>query len=234
MAHFPTGFPTSFPSGFPTSFPSGTTVTYVVTATSSPSYTPNPNPNYPPGTGGSGNETDSGSPPPQHHNFWDKLALGAKAGILAAIVISAIIVLAIAIWYCCGCCGLRKARARRNAIRRPSAGSDTMPLSDRQGNSRTLVYTPTIPVSTSPPPMREAPPPLYTENTPPQHTSIQGGITHARDEEAAGVVSDGKTPLSEIPFEDVVLNTPASASSARSFGDTHLGHGGDTTGHTNS
>jgi hypothetical protein len=84
------------------------------------------------------------------------------------------------------------------------------------------------------PPMTEAPPPTYAEITPPQHTFIEGGITHVRDEEE-GIISDGKTPLSEIPFEDVVLDyTPSSSSSARNFENSHLRLGGDTTGHTNS
>lgn len=76
-------------------------------------------------------------------------------------------------------------------------------------------------------------PPLYAEVAPPQHTTISGGITHVREEEE-GIISDGKTPLSEIPFEDVILDHSPSEGSARNFGDRHLRLGGDTTGHTNS
>jgi hypothetical protein len=88
----------------------------------------------------------------------------------------------------------------------------------------------------------DLPPPQYAEVVPPQHQTIAGGITHVREEEE-GVISDGKTPLSEIPFEDVVLDQPVSAgsgsgsgspSSAREFAMRHHGLGGDTRGHTNS
>jgi hypothetical protein len=88
----------------------------------------------------------------------------------------------------------------------------------------------------------DPPPPQYEETAPHQHQTIAGGITHVREEEE-GVISDGKTPLSEIPFEDVVLDHPVSAgsasgsgspSSAREFAMRHHGLGGDTRGHTNS
>lgn len=53
-----------------------------------------------------------------------------------------------------------------------------------------------------------------------------------------GMIADGKTPLSEIPFEDVVL-APASSSSSTSsanqgFAAMHHTGMGDTRGHTNS
>jgi hypothetical protein len=80
----------------------------------------------------------------------------------------------------------------------------------------------------------DAPPPQYQEAVPPRHQTIAGGITHVREEEE-GVISDGKTPLSEIPFEDVVLSSASSeSSSARDFGQRHHGGGGNTYGHTNS
>jgi hypothetical protein len=75
---------------------------------------------------------------------------------------------------------------------------------------------------------------------PPQHQTVEGGITHVRDEEE-GVISDGKTPLSEIPFEDVRLEEVESSSGSGSsssanatFGERHHAMGGDTRGHTNS
>jgi hypothetical protein len=79
----------------------------------------------------------------------------------------------------------------------------------------------------------DAPPPQYAEVVPPRHTRIAGGVTNVREEEE-GVISDGKTPLSEIPFEDVVLSSASSSNSARDFGRVHHGAGGNTFGHTNS
>jgi hypothetical protein len=52
------------------------------------------------------------------------------------------------------------------------------------------------------------------------------------------VVADGKTPLSEIPFEDVMLEQSSSSSSTSSanqaFETVHHNGIGDTRGHTNS
>jgi len=82
---------------------------------------------------------------------------------------------------------------------------------------------------------------------PPQHQTLAGGIAPVRTSVPPGeefnVVADGKTPLSEIPFEDVDLGTaltqPSSSSSAsgsgsRTFEETHHTGIGDTRGHTNS
>jgi hypothetical protein len=81
-------------------------------------------------------------------------------------------------------------------------------------------------------------PPSYEEVVPPQHQRLAGGIpnnTNTTSEEDDAVVSDGKTPLSEIPFEDVVLDHVSSQSSgSRGFDQMHHGAGGDTRGHTNS
>lgn len=80
----------------------------------------------------------------------------------------------------------------------------------------------------------DAPPPLYEEAVPPEHQYVAGGATYVREDDEQGIISDGKTPLSEIPFEDVVLDHSPSEGSARSFGERHHGLGGDTTGHVNS
>ena len=83
---------------------------------------------------------------------------------------------------------------------------------------------------------------MYAEVAPPEHQTVAGGIRDANEvqrvEDESAVVSDGKTPLSEIPFEDVVLERHASesessGSSSRGFEQRHHGIGGDTTGHTN-
>ena len=63
-------------------------------------------------------------------------------------------------------------------------------------------------------------------------------MLHGGEAEEDGVVADGKTPLSEIPFEDVVLDPPSSSSSTSSanqaFAAMHHDGMGDTRGHTNS
>jgi len=82
-------------------------------------------------------------------------------------------------------------------------------------------------------------PPVYEEVAPPQHQTLARGLRSAeevqREEVEEAVVSDGKTPLSEIPFEDVVLerHPSESESSSRGFEQRHHGMGGDTRGHTN-
>lgn len=83
---------------------------------------------------------------------------------------------------------------------------------------------------------------MYAEVAPPEHQTVAGGMRDANEvqriEEESAVVSDGKTPLSEIPFEDVVLErhvseSESSGSSSRGFEARHHGMGGDTRGHTN-
>lgn len=101
----------------------------------------------------------------------------------------------------------------------------------------------------------DVPPPQYEEHVPPAHQRLAGGMPRRGDqiqpmpeeEEGMGMVADGKTPLSEIPFEDVVL-TPTNRSQAsgsasssgssgggRDFGERHAmdNGGGNTFGHTN-
>lgn len=98
-------------------------------------------------------------------------------------------------------------------------------------------------------------PPSYEEAVPATHQRLAGGVVQrggpisfappVDEEDGAGMVADGKMPLSEIPFEDVVLeqqtsNSGESASSAssfheggRDFSSRHAQSGGDTTGHSN-
>jgi hypothetical protein len=168
-----------------------------------------------------------------NQNVWGDLASGAKIAIYLVAVGIVLIILA-SIWCCCGCCmGGRRCGKRQRPPGQENRGDlplSTMPGAERRGrqDDRALDGDP--------------PPPQYEETVPHQHQTIAGGITHVREEEE-GVISDGKTPLSEIPFEDVVLDHPVSAgsasgsgspSSAREFATRHHGLGGDTRGHTNS
>jgi hypothetical protein len=155
-------------------------------------------------------------------NFWNNMAQGAKGGVIFVIVIGVMLIIAFSIWYCCGCCGLRARRRKR--IEATENANRSVPLH--------TVHNQATDVNRGVP-LGEVPPPRYEESVPLQHQRIEGGITHVREEEE-GIISDGKTPLSEIPFEDVVLDYSPSEGSARGFGDRHHGLGGDTTGHTNS
>jgi hypothetical protein len=151
-------------------------------------------------------------------NFWNNMAQGAKGGVIFVIVIGVMLIIA----FCCGCCGLRARRRKR--IEATENANRSVPLH--------TVHNQATDVNRGVP-LGEVPPPRYEESVPLQHQRIEGGITHVREEEE-GIISDGKTPLSEIPFEDVVLDYSPSEGSARGFGDRHHGLGGDTTGHTNS
>lgn len=104
----------------------------------------------------------------------------------------------------------------------------------------------------------DVPPPQYEEHVPPAHQRLAGGMARRGDQmqiqpmveedDGMGVVADGKTPLSEIPFEDVVLTptngsqasgsaspSPSGSEGGRDFGERHaMGNGGGNTyGHTN-
>lgn len=171
-------------------------------------------------------------------DFWEKLAAGAKVGIIVAIVIGVLIIVLLSVWFCCGCCGLRRKNAKRNEALHPRPDTDTVPLQNRQPpvttmNTLNRMASTVNRMASTRTRNSGIAPPLYEEVAPPQHITIAGGITHVREEEE-GIISDGKTPLSEIPFEDVVLDHSPSEGSARNFGDRHLRLGGDTTGHTNS
>lgn len=82
-------------------------------------------------------------------------------------------------------------------------------------------------------------PPSYEEVVP-AHLRVATGpprILHVGEGED-GMIADGKTPLSEIPFEDVMLEPSSSSSSMSSanqaFQNVHHNGMGDTRGHTNS
>lgn len=73
-------------------------------------------------------------------------------------------------------------------------------------------------------------PPRYEEVV---HAGIAPVVLRTNDEEDS-VVADGKTPLSEIPFEEVSnVGSQSSGSASRSFAEVHHDGLGDTRGHTN-
>lgn len=145
-------------------------------------------------------------------------------------VVGVLLLAAIGMWYC-----YRKGQRKRILAENSRIGDNfrsegSLPLHNIR----------------SPPPVHRAagvegeePPPMYAEVIQPGHQRIAGGITNVREEEE-GIISDGKMPLSEIAFEDVVLErsrSGGSGSSSRSPGNgfqNHHGMGGDTSGHTNS
>jgi hypothetical protein len=170
-------------------------------------------------------------------NFWEALAGGARVGVVCVVVFGLLCIVLFSAWFCCGCChGRRCGRKRIRPATQENRGD--LPLSTIGGAER----------RTRPDEGRvdaDPPPPQYAEAVPPQHQTIEGGITHVREEreEEEGIISDGKTPLSEIPFEDIALGHPVSAgsgsgsgspSSAREFALRHHAQEGDTRGHTNS
>ncbi|RDL37528.1 uncharacterized protein BP5553_04961 [Venustampulla echinocandica] len=171
-------------------------------------------------------ETSPSASNPGHDpedSLFERLTSGSKAGVAMAIVIGVVVVIILSAWFCCNCCGLRK---RRNPPHNNPRVTNVMPLHTMQNR------VPPVPVATHPP--GEAPPPAYEEVVRPQHPRVMTDVPHTREEDA-GVISDGKTPLSEIPFEDVVLDHASSqSSSSRTFEQNHHGFGGDTRGHTNS
>ena len=82
-------------------------------------------------------------------------------------------------------------------------------------------------------------PPKYEEVVPIQHQKLAGGMAHEGAGED-GIVADGKTPLSEMTFEDVVVGDhtmsqgESSTSASRRFMAVHHNGMGDMSGHTNS
>lgn len=160
---------------------------------------------------------------PTNRSQWERWDGGVKGGVMAAAVVVALIIIALGIWFCCG--GKRKWRSATK-----QEDGTTLPL-------HTVIRNCSFrnrPQEQQAAAGGDAPPPRYEEVVPNQHQRLAGGIAHATEEDD-GVVADGKTPLSEIPFEDVVLDsTPSESSSSRSFAERHHHGPGNTTGHTNS
>jgi len=168
----------------------------------------------------------------------DGMAHGAKAVVVIVTLLGVAAIVLASIWFCCG----GKARwARRKAARQQ--GAAVLPLHTISG--QTQEQSRELPQSAAEPvvhPAGDLPPPSYEEVVPARHQRLAGGLPtrNEEEEEGDGLVVDGKTPLSEIPFEDVVLDhspsgSSSSASSAnQSFSARHHNQHGDTNGHTNS
>ncbi|KAH6722240.1 hypothetical protein DL95DRAFT_96569 [Leptodontidium sp. 2 PMI_412] len=229
LSSIPTGFPTSFPNPFlngedeqSSTLTTSTTKTIIPAAMTSQTTPPGLQTTMTTSTTSSYYyPTHTGYPDKNHDGFFDRLESGTKAGMGIAIAFGILIIVIVSTWYCCGCCGLRaRRRKRREGTRAPDINTQRpVPLNTMNSN-------------TAPPPAGDAPP-QYEEAVPPRHQHIAGGARYIREDEEEGVISDGKTPLSEIPFEDVVLDHSPSEGSSRSFSERHHGLGGDTTGHTN-
>jgi hypothetical protein len=154
---------------------------------------------------------------------WDSLGPGKQAVVILVILMGTLAVVLLSSWFCCGCCGLRRRRRKRIEAQQQSGVDNTRSIPLHTIANRIPGVAP----------RGDVPPPQYEEVVPPQHTTVAGGIGHVREEDSA-IVADGKTPLSEIPFEDVVLDRSVGEGSSRTFENRHYGLGGDTTGHTNS
>ncbi|PBP18076.1 hypothetical protein BUE80_DR010961 [Diplocarpon rosae] len=204
---FPTSLPPFFsekfsfitrpsPSSGSTSSPAPLDQNSVTVTSTSSSYTSSASP--------------SGSPGHHKDGAFDRLPSGTKAGIGISIAAGVLVIILFSVWFCCGCCGLRaRSRKRHAEVTRASESSNQhlVPLSNIQNGDAGA---------------GNPPPPLYEEAVPPQHRHIAGGATQLNEEEE-GVISDGKTPLSEFPFEDVVLDHSPSDGSSMSYRDRHHG-----------
>jgi hypothetical protein len=171
-------------------------------------------------------DDDSGS----DGNLIDRMQIGAKAAVVIGMIFGVIFIIAFSMWFCCGCCGVRDKRRGMapNGARRIPLNTET---------TGTILPLHTI-QSTDPSRQRSPPtnpsPPSYEEVVSPRNQAPPGGMLHSRPMEDDGMIADGKTPLSEIVFEDVVLDRPHTGeSSSQTFEQRHHGAGGDTRGHTN-
>lgn len=151
--------------------------------------------------------------PDDQQGLWNRLSPGIQAVIGVIATVCVLIIVLFSVWFCCGCCGLRNKRRGMapNTTRgvapnpRPELHGNVMPLNtiNNRGPQSGFNEMPAV----------EASPPAYEESVPPRHQRIAGGIS-TTSEEDEGVISDGKTPLSEIPFEDVRLDQVRSGSSS--------------------
>lgn len=156
-------------------------------------------------------------------NAWERMGHGVRGGIIIVVVAGIIAIAVFSAWFCRGKGKWKWGSDGENGV---------LPLHAVQRNQSTRngPYEEQLQAAGG-----DVAPPRYEEVVPPQHQRLAGGISHNREEEEAGVVADGKTPLSEIPFEDVVLDhTHSASSSSQGFSMRHHTGIGDTTGHTNS
>jgi hypothetical protein len=114
-------------------------------------------------------------------------------------------------------------RIQSNAMPTESTGN-ILPLHNIESRSPSNAY----------PPPTNALPPSYEETVSPRNQAPPAGMHFGQRVDDDGLIPDGKTPLSEIAFEDVVLDRPhTGGSSSQTFEQRHHGAGGDTRGHTN-
>lgn len=158
---------------------------------------------------------------------WGAMEHGTHIGVIVSIIIGIIFIVFFSFWFCCGG---RAWWSKHHGSHRTDAGE--LPLYAVRGGRNTQAGVNRAEDGIDAPP-------TYAEVAPPEHQTVAGGMRNEveRQEEEA-VVSDGKTPLSEIPFEDVVLErnpseSESSSSASRDFEQRHHGMGGDTRGHTN-
>merc|ERR1712093_97639 len=165
MASFlPSGFPSSIPTSlfdeddFPTFFTKTSSSTSTSETAKASQTTPAPSimtsyipspvvpASYP---------TNSGYPhKDDKDSFFDRLEDGTKAAMGVAITVGVLIIVALSVWYCCGCCGLRaRRRKRREGLRAPDI------------NTQRPVPLNTMNSSHAPPPAGDAPP-QYEEAIP--------------------------------------------------------------------
>lgn len=185
------------------------------TDTASPTYGPPPS---------SATIVPGASASAESQMLWDRVTHGARIAIVLAAILGIILVIVFSMWFCCNCCGRRKKRRSQDR----AVENGVLPMHTIQNRGVEEAAATGRPAGDAPP--------SYEEVVPPQHQRLAGGIPNINttSEEDDAVVSDGKTPLSEIPFEDVVLDNVSSQSSgSRMFDQVHHGAGGDTRGHTN-
>lgn len=168
---------------------------------------------------------------------WENMEKGTHVGVILSIIAGIVLIVALSFWFCCG----GRAWWSRKHDHHTDAGG--LPLyTVRNGrNTQAGVHRPGNEGMGG---LGGDAPPVYEEVAPPQHQTLARGVglrsaeEVQREEVEEAVVSDGKTPLSEIPFEDVVLErhpseSESSSSASRGFEMRHHAMGGDTRGHTN-
>ncbi|KAH8820875.1 hypothetical protein F5884DRAFT_745214 [Xylogone sp. PMI_703] len=183
-------------------------------------------------------------------SVWERISTGAKVAIIIAIILGVIVIVIFSLLFCCGCCCWK---SPLSSVGRRNIAEETgraVPLENVAPDTTHAGITPVEAPAQRRLSLRRRPrdaPPSYEEAVPASHQQLAIGepISPVPEEDASNIVVDGKTPLSEIPFEDVDVNalggpsSSASASSAavsasevRLFHDAHHNQAGDTTGHT--
>jgi hypothetical protein len=166
-------------------------------------------------------------------NLIDNLQMGAKAAVVIGLIFGIIFIVAFSMWFCCGCCGIRDKRGGLAPDGAQRTSSDAMP-SGATGNILPLHNIQSRSPSNAYPPPVDPSPPSYEETVSPRNQAPPGGMQFGHRIDDDGIIPNGKTPLSEIGFEDVVLDRPHTGeSSSQTFEQRHHGSGGNTRGHTN-